>query len=582
MVAPGDPSFREQLRHRLAVARGDEPADTVIRGGKVLSVFTGELLEADVAIAGQHVAGVGTYDEGRDTVDASGLVILPGFIDGHMHLESTKLMVDEFARAALPWGTTTVILDPHEIANVFGLDGVRAILASADAVPLDYYVMVSSCVPASAFESSAYSVTAEDIARFLQEEPRALGVAEMMNFPAVVRGDEDAVSKLEAARLAGGRHVDGHAPGLSGHELNAYIAAGVRSDHECTTYEEALEKRRLGMWIMIREGSAARNLEALIPLVLERGPGNCMLCTDDREPDQLLRDGHINDVIRKAVALGCAPADAVVMGTLNAARYHGLDEHGAVAPGYLADIVAVEGLDRFRPVKVWKRGRVVAEDGQAVEIPRVQAPDWMRESVRIPVLTADAFRIRAGGRVRVIGVEAGEIVTRALIVDPARRDGEAVADPERDLAKAAVVERHRGTGRIGLGFVQGFGLQRGAMASTHAHDAHNVVVVGVDDSDMAAAVNRLAQIGGGQVAVVGGQVVGEVPCPIGGLVSDRPVEEVAAAVEHMEKAASELGVTMASPFMAISFLALSVVPELKLTDRGLVDAVRFELVPLEA
>ncbi|MGH2683483.1 MAG: adenine deaminase [Actinomycetota bacterium] len=582
-MAPRDePPFRQKLRRRLAVSRGDEPADLVIRGGRVLSVFTGELLEADVAVAGEHVAGVGRYDDGRQTVDASGLVLLPGFIDGHMHIESTKLMVDEFARAALPWGTTTVVLDPHEIANVFGLDGVRAILASADAVPLDYYVMVSSCVPASAFESSAHTVTAEDIARFLEEEPRALGVAEMMNFPSVVRGDDDALSKLEAARLAGGGHVDGHAPGLSGRDLNAYIAAGVRSDHECTTYQEALEKRRLGMWIMIREGSAARNLEALLPLVLELGPGNSMLCTDDREPDQLLREGHINDVMRRAVVLGCPPAEAVVMGTLNAARYHRLHEHGALAPGYLADIVTVEDLERFRPVKVWKRGRLVAQDGRAADIPRVAAPDWMRGSVRVPALTAGDFRMEAGGRVRVIGVDAGEIVTRALVLEPARRDGEAVADPGRDLAKAAVVERHKGTGRIGLGFVQGFGLRRGALASTHAHDAHNVVVVGVDDTDMAVAVNRLAEIGGGQVAVAGGHVLGEVPCPIGGLISDRPVEEVAAAVEHMEKAASELGVIIQSPFMAISFLALSVVPELKLTDLGLVDAVKFELVPLEA
>jgi adenine deaminase len=582
MAPPDEPPFRQKLRRRLAVSRGDEPADLVIRGGRVLSVFTGELFEADVAVAGEHVAGVGRYDDGRQTVDASGLVLLPGFIDGHMHIESTKLMVDEFARAALPWGTTTVVLDPHEIANVFGLDGVRAILASADAVPLDYYVMVSSCVPASAFESSAHTVTAEDIARFLEEEPRALGVAEMMNFPSVVRGDDDALAKLEAARLAGGGHVDGHAPGLSGRELNAYLAAGVRSDHECTTYEEALEKRRLGMWIMIREGSAARNLEALLPLVLEHGPGNCMLCTDDREPDQLLREGHINDVMRRAVVLGCPPAEAVVMGTLNAARYHRLHEHGAVAPGYVADIAAVEDLEQFRPVKVWKRGRLVAQDGRAADIPRVEAPDWMRGSVRVPALTAADFRVEAGGRVRVIGVDAGEIVTRALVLEPARRDGEAVADPGRDLAKAAVVERHKGTGRIGLGFVQGFGLRRGALASTHAHDAHNVVVVGVDDADMAVAVNRLAEIGGGQVAVAGGQVLGEVPCPIGGLMSDRPVEEVAAAVEHMEKAASELGVLIRSPFMAISFLALSVVPELKLTDLGLVDAVRFELVPLEA
>lgn len=569
------------LRHRLAVARGDEPADLVISGGRVLSVFTGELLEADVAVAEEHVAGVGRY-EGRETVDAAGLILLPGFIDGHMHLESTKLMVDEFARAVLPWGTTTVVIDPHEIANVFGLKGVSALLASAEAVPLDYYVMVSSCVPASPFEAGGAEVDAGEIERFLREEPRALGVAEMMNFPSVVDGDPDALAKLDAARRAGGRHVDGHAPGLSGARLNAYLAAGVRSDHECTTEEEALEKRRLGMWIMIREGSAARNLEALLPVVLRFGPRNSLLCTDDREPDLLLSRGHINDVVRKAVSLGCPPEDAVVMGTLNAARYHRLHEHGAVAPGYVADVVAVEDLERFRPVKVWKRGRLVAEDGRAMGVPRAPAPEWMRGSVRVRELAAEDFRIRADGPVRVIGVRPGEIVTRALVTSPARRDGEAVADPSRDLAKVAVVERHRLTGRIGLGFVSGFGLRRGAMASTHAHDAHNIVVVGVDEGDMAAAANRLAAIGGGQVAVVEGRVVGEVPCPLGGLLSDLPAEDVAAAVERMEEAAAELGVSLPSPFMAMSFLALSVIPELKITDQGLVDTVNFRLVPLEA
>jgi adenine deaminase len=568
------------LAHRLAVARGAEPADQVIKGGRVLSVFTGEVVEADVAIAGQHVAGIGSY-EGNEVFDATGLILLPGFIDGHMHIESTKLMVDEFARAALPHGTTTVILDPHEIANVFGLDGVRALLASAGQVPLDYYVMVSSCVPASPFESNGATVGAEDIARFLAEEPNAIGLAEMMDFPGVVAGNEDAVAKIGAAWRAG-RHIDGHAPGLSGKALNAYLAAGIRSDHECTTYEEALEKRRLGMWIMIREGSAARNLEALLPLVLEHGPGNCLLCTDDREPDHLLYRGHINDVMRKAVALGCPPYHAIVMGTLFAARYHRLYEHGAVAPGYLADIVAVPDLEGFRPTAVWKRGRLVAHEGVAVDIPKVSAPDWMRGSVKIRTLTEEDFRVRANGPVRVIGVEAGQIVTKSLLADPAQQDGLAVADPGRDLAKIAVVERHRETGRIGLGFVSGFGLKRGALASTHAHDAHNVVVVGVDEADMAVAVNRLRDIGGGQVAVAYGQPVAEVPCPIGGLLSDRPVEEVAEAVSRMERASQELGVTLPSPFMAMSFLALSVVPELKITDRGLVDTVNFELVPLEA
>jgi adenine deaminase len=569
----------QDLARRLAVARGDEPADLILRGGRVLSVFTGELLRADVAIAGEHIAGVGPYGEGRETVDVSGLTLIPGFIDGHMHIESTKLMVDQFARAVLPWGTTTVVLDPHEIANVFGLDGVRALLHSASEVPLDYYVMASSCVPASPFESGGATVTAEDIARFLAEEPNAIGVAEMMDFPAVVAADPSVLAKVEAAA---GRHIDGHAPGLTGPALNAYLAAGVGSDHECTTLEEAMEKRRLGMWIMIREGSAARNLEALLPMVLEHGSRNCMLCTDDREPDHLLEEGHVNDVVRKAVELGCPPADAVVMGTLNAARYHRLWEHGAVAPGYLADILAVEDLVRFRPALVWKRGRLVAREGTPVDVARAEPPGWMRRSVRVPAITTDHLSMPANGRVRAIGVRPGSIVTDALVVDPTLHDGHAVADPGRDLAKAAVVERHRGTGRVGLGFVRGFGLRHGALASTHAHDAHNVVVVGVDDADMTMAIRRLADIGGGQVAVAAGEVVAEVACPIGGLLSDRPAEEVAGAVHRLEEAARGLGATLPSPFMAMSFLALSVIPELKLTDRGLVDTVNFELVPLEA
>jgi adenine deaminase len=567
------------LARRVAVARGDEPADVVLRGGRVLSVFTGELVPADVAISGEHVAGVGDGYEASEVADVSGLILLPGLVDGHMHIESTKLMVDEFARAALPWGTTTVVLDPHEIANVFGLDGVRAILRSADQVPLDYFVMASSCVPASPFESSAATVTADDIARFLAEEPNAIGLAEMMDFPGVVGGADDTIAKIEAAT---GRQIDGHAPGLSGRALNAYVAAGVGSDHECTTFDEALEKRRLGMWIMIREGSAAKNLEALVPLVRRFGPTNCLLCTDDLEPDHLLEQGHVNDLVRKAVAFGVAPADAVVMATLNAARYHRLYEHGAVAPGYLADVVAVPDLASFRPARVWKRGRLVAEDGRALPVPKVTAPDWMRGSVRVRQLSGGDFVIVADGRVRVIGVEAGQIVTKALQDEPARRNGIAAADPERDLAKMAVVERHKETGRIGLGFVRGFGLRRGALASTHAHDAHNVVVVGVDDDDMATAANRLREIGGGQVAVANGRVVGEVACPIGGLISDRPVEEVASSVHAIGVTAREqLGATLPSPFMAMSFMALSVVPELKLTDHGLIDVDRFEIVPLE-
>jgi adenine deaminase len=578
--AAGRPSA-EQLQRLLAVARGDTPADLVLTGGRVLSVFTGEVIEADVAICGERVAGVGSY-RGAQQVDVAGQVLVPGLLDGHMHIESTKLMVDEFARAVLPHGTTTVFLDPHEVANVFGLRGVAALLDSAGQVPLDYYVMVPSCVPASRFESSGATVTADDIRGFVAERADVIGLAEVMDFPAVVAGDPDMLAKLSAVLEAGG-HLDGHAPGLSGQALNAYLAAGIGSDHECTTAAEALEKRRLGMWIMIREGAAARNLAALLPIVAEHGPRNTMLCTDDREPDQLVRDGHIDDVIRRAIDLGCDPVDAIVMATLHTARWHRRHDLGAIAPGYLADIVAVPALAEFRPTMVFKRGRLVASGGQAVPIPKVAAPQWMHDSVKIPALTAADFRVAACDRVHVIGVEPDTLTTRALIAEPGCSNGAATAAPDRDLAKAAVIERHKGTGRIGIGFVSGFGLQRGALASTHAHDAHNLGVVGMNDADMAFAANRLAEIGGGQVAVLDGRVLAELPCPVAGLLSELPFEEVAAAAARLDAAAhADLGATYPAPFMAMSFLALSVIPELRITDRGLVDTVRFEPVPLPA
>ena len=569
----------EELQRRVAVGRGDQPADVVLKGGRVLSVFTGELFEADVAIAGQHVAGIGSYD-GPDEVDVSGFVLVPGLIDSHMHLESTKLMVDEFARAVLPHGTTTVVIDPHEMANVAGLRGVSALLESAGAVPLDYYVMVPSCVPASPFESSGATVTAEDVDEFLRDRSDVIGLAEVMDFPGVVRGDPGVLAKLRAT-LDGGGHLDGHAPGLAGHSLSAYLSTGIGSDHECTDAAEALEKRRLGMWIMMRENASARNLEALLPMVLAHGPMNTMLCTDDREPDELVLDGHVDAVVRKAIALGCDPVDAVVMATINPARWHRRREHGAVAPGYLADVVAVPSLEDFRPAMVWKRGRLVARDGVAVDVPKATMPDWLHGSVRIRELSAADFRVDAVDRARVIGVEPDSLTTKLLVAEPGRRNGDATADASRDLAKVAVLERHHNTGRIGIGFVSGFGLQRGALASTHAHDAHNLGVVGMNDDDMAFAANRLREIGGGQVAVLDGKVIAELPLPIAGLLSVSPFEEVADQATKLGEAAKEvLGATYPAPFMAMSFLALSVLPEIRITDRGLVDTVKFEAVPL--
>jgi adenine deaminase len=425
-------------------------------------------------------------------------------------------------------------------------------------------------------------VTAEDVGAFLRERSDVIGLAEVMDFPGVVSGDPRMLAKLAAAESAGG-HLDGHAPGLSGRALNAYLAARIGSDHECTTAAEALQKRRLGMQIMIREGPAARNLAALLPVVLEHGPANMMLCTDDCEPDHLLRDGHIDDVVRKAIRLGCDPADAIVMATLNTARWHRRRDLGAIAPGYAADIVAVPDLAGFHPVTVWKRGTLAASDGQAVPVPKATAPEWMHGSVHVPVMSAADFRVPAAGRVHVIGVEPGSLTTRSLVAEPTTAGGNAIADPARDLAKVAVIERHRGTGRIGTGFVSGFGLKRGALASTHAHDAHNLVVVGVDDADMAFAANRLAQIGGGQVAVLNDRVVAELACPVAGLLSELPFEEVAAAAAGLDAAAhAELGVSYPAPFMAMSFLALTVMPELRITERGLVDVTRFERIPLSA
>ena len=560
------------LARRLAVARGDEPADLVVRGGRVLSVFTREWLECDVAICDGVVAGLGSY-EGVETIDADGAFVAPGLIDAHVHLETSKLLVSEFARLVLPLGTTAVVADPHEIANVLGTDGVHWLVDVCEGLPLDVYFTASSCVPASSFESPRRPFTPGDLASLLRRK-RVIGLAEMMNFPGVISGDAAELAKLA---VAGDAHVDGHAPGVLGKELQAYAAAGIRSDHEAFTAEEGRERLRAGMWLLIREASAARNLRALAPLVAEFGPSRMAFCTDDREPEHIAADGHINAIVRDAVALGVSPEDALTMASHHPALWHGLRELGAIAPGYAADLLILPDLERFVPDVVLKRGRPVEE------IPQTPVPEWVRQSVRLqPVRVAD-FRIPwDGGAARIIGLVPGQILTEALVDEPLVVDGDAVADPDRDLAKVAVLERHLGTGRIGRGFVRGFGLERGALASTFAHDAHNLVVVGMDDDDMALAVGRVAELGGGLVVVDGGTVTAELPLPIAGLMSDLPLAEVIAASEASVAAVHALGSQVESPFQSLAFLALSVIPALKITDRGLVDVDRFELVPLRA
>src|ERR671934_271665 len=483
------------LARRLAVARGSEPADLVVRGGRVLSVFTREWVEADVAVADGWVAGLGDY-EGHEVLDAAGRYVVPGFIDSHMHLESTKLLPDEFARLVLPLGTTAVVVDPHELANVLGTDGVHWLLDACEGLPLDFYFMASSSIPASEFESPRRPLHAGDLDSLLRRR-RVLGLAEMMNFPGVIAGDQSELEKLE---LAAGVHVDGHAPGLLGKSLNAYAAAGIRSDHEALTVEEGRERLRAGMWLLIREASMARNLHALVL------------------PD----------------------------------------------------------LESFQPEIVLKSGRPVED------IPQPDVPEWVKHSVRNHPVTEHDFRIPwTGGAARVIGLVPDQVVTEALTEEPATEDGLAVADADRDLAKIAVIERHLGTGRVGLGFVRGSGLRRGALASTVAHDAHNIVVVGVDDGDMARAVQRLAELGGGIAVVEGGEIRAELPLPVAGLLADAPLAEVIEKSLACNDAARALGWSGATPFLTLAFLALSVIPSLKITDRGLVDVDRFEIVPLK-
>jgi adenine deaminase len=557
------------LARRLAVARGDEIADVVIEGGKVFSVFTREWLETEVAICDGYVAGLGEY-AGKEVIHAAGKYVVPGLIDAHMHLETVKLLVNQFARLVLPMGTTTVVADPHEIANVLGTDGIHWLADVADEVPLDIFFMASSCVPASTFESPRRGFTLGDLQGLLRRR-RVIGLAEMMNYPGVVSGDPHELGKLELESS----HVDGHAPGLLGPGLQAYAAAGIRSDHECYTAEEGRQRLRAGMWVLIREATAARNLEALAPLVEEFGPHRLALCTDDREPEHIAEAGHMNHVVRRAVELGISAEDALMMATLNPALWHGLREFGAVAPGYVADLLLLPDLETFEPDTVLKRGAPVED------FPNPEVPEWVRNTVRVAPTASNDFAIPwQGGEARVIGLIEGQIVTDELREEPKVEDGFAVADTENDVLKIAVVERHLGTGRIGLGFVKGFGLERGAIATSLSHDAHNIVVVGAEDGDMARAVQRLAETGGGLVVIAERGVQAELTLPVAGILSDAPYEEVVELSDACLAAARELGCEFPAPFQTLSFLALSVIPKLKITDRGLIDVEAFDLVPL--
>lgn len=570
------------LNRPIAAARGEREVDLVLRGGALINVFSSEVEEIDVAVDDGIVVGFGDAYSGRVEVDVTGRYLSPGLIDGHMHVESTQVTVSEFARAVVPRGTTTAIFDPHEIANVHGLAGIRYILDSRRGVPLSVFVMASSCVPATDMETAGAELTADDLTP-LYDESGVLGLAEMMNFPGVIHRDPDVLTKIEQARTRNAR-IDGHCPGLRGNGLDAYIVAGIGSDHESTTPEEATEKLRKGMYVMIREASSARNLEGLLAIVTPENSRRCCFCTDDRHPGSLLTQGHIDHVVRKAVSLGLNPVTAIQMATLNTAEWFGLDEqgYGAIAPGRRADIVVFDDLESLRAEQVYVEGELVAENGRLITDVS-QVASTLPKSVTINWDEFDGLTVPApedATEIRVIEAVEGQIVTGHRTVPARIEDGRAVAEVERDILKLAVVERHRNTGNVGVGFVSGFGLQRGALASSVAHDSHNIIVVGTNDEDMLTAIRAIESLGGGQVAVADGDVLAALPLPIAGLMSDRPIEEVAQMDEEIHAAAQELGCTLSSSFMTLSFLALPVIPALKLTDKGLVDVETFVPISL--
>jgi adenine deaminase len=558
----------------IETARGRAPADLLITNINLVNTLSGEIHPANVAVRNGIILGFENYPA-KKIIDGRGACLCPGFIEAHIHIESTLLSPPVFAAAVASMGTAAVICDPHEIANVLGVEGLAYFVESSRDLPVSIYLMLPSCVPATHLENAGATLGVEDMKSLLARYPdRFLGLGEMMNFPGVIYGVPEVLAKLEMAKDL---VIDGHAPGLSGKDLNAYILAGPKSDHECLKIGEAREKLEKGMHIMIRQGTSQHNLEKVLPLVNDHNWPSFSMVSDDRHPEDLTRHGHLDDNLRRAVRLGCDPVRAVQMVTINPARYFGLKNRGAIAPGYRADMVLVEDLVDFQIREVFLEGRALREHSFQTGI---KPPG---NSIHIRELSSSSFQIRAEGkRIRVIEVIPGQIVTRHVFAEPRIQDGLAEADPAGDLAKLAVVERHRATGNIGLGFVRGLGLKKCALASTVAHDSHNLIIAGTNDEDMLAAAIDVQRMGGGLTVVHNGKVQASMPLPIAGLMSDKPIEHVVAAMENLNKICRSLGIIHPSPFMILSFLALPVIPELKLTDKGLVDVSRFELVGLWA
>jgi adenine deaminase len=551
-----------------------QKVDILLTGGKLVNVFSGEVYPENIAIRGGKIIGFGNYPA-KKTINIGGKFICPGFIEGHIHIESTMVGLGEFARTVCVSGTTSVIADPHEIANVLGLDGIKYMLESAKYQPINLFLTLPSCVPSSLLETSGARLSAFDLYPYLNER-WVVGLGEMMNFPGVLAADPEVLRKI---KMGSAKHVDGHAPGLKGKDLDCYIASGIVSEHESTTVKEAKEKLRKGMYVMMREGSATRNLADLLPLCTAENMRRVLFVSDDRHPNDLIK-GHLNLVVRKAIKLGIKPVDAVRAVTLNAAECFGMKNLGAIAPGYEADITVVDNLQDFNVKMVFYRGEIVAKNGIFAGRPKnLNVP--LRSSVNVRWLGKNDFEIPVKGkRINVIEIVPGQIITKKAVAAVKSANGQAVSDIKRDLLKLVVVERHQASGQIGKGFVHGFGLKSGAIASSVAHDSHNIIALGADDESIFTAVVEVIKMGGGLSAAKGGKILGKLPLPVAGLMSNRPLAEVSGSLEALTGICAGLGVKMKDPFMALSFLALPVIPELKLTDKGLVDVNKSRFINL--
>ena len=567
------------LRELISVARGETAADFLIRNARIINTFTGEIEQADVAIYGGRIAGIGDYGKAKEIIDLQGGFLAPGLINGHTHVESSMLHPARYAQAVVPRGTLATVTDLHEIANVCGLEGIKFVMNWARRLPLDVIFMAPSCVPTTHLETSGAQIGLEETRKLLAHH-NVTGLGEMMNFPGVVRGDQAVLKKISASKR---RVIDGHAPGLTGKELNAYLSAGIMSDHESTTLEEGREKLRRGMHLMIREGSSERNLDALLPLVTDNTYKRCFFVVDDRSCADLLREGDVDAVVRRAISRGLEPVRALQMATINPAEYFRLYDRGAIAPGYRADLITITDLPELEIDMVFYRGKMVAKQGKALfSLPRV-APE-LTDTVRIRPLTAESLSLRAkrGGlgeeNYPVIQIIPEQIITRKTMEKMRVVDGVVMPDVERDILKLVVVERHKASGNIGLGLVKGFGLKRGALASSVAHDSHNIIAVGTNDRDILKAIEEINSLQGGLVVCANQEILASLALPIAGLLSPQPLDVVVSQHEQVEKATASLGSLPPAPFAILSFLALPVIPELRLTDLGLVDVVEFKLI----